>query len=257
MSLDSLGLFAAVDFTRVLDGAAGPVFAAALSAAAGFGLGYLKRKRPAKIVCEVLSASPTITFSHDMGSKVQVTYNGHPARSLAILEIAVYNDGATTVNDVDLTIALPSTTRIIEVEFPNPRAADTVAKVLRFNDSTLQIQAPYMNTLCGHNDKLLLKLMCDGDINDVSVQGRGKGWSVRRRAQADNVDSVLSKLASAIMVLLGGMLFTIANAVTLNSPLLPGFNLSTLATIGMLFVVIAVGVFPEFMRQRRLRLLRG
>lgn len=240
-----------LDINGLLHGLAGAIVTGGVTLA----IWYFNRAKPIKVVCGILSASPTVTIDRGVQTDVEVIYKGVPVKSLAILELVIFNNAATTVEKLDLAIELPQMTRVLEFEFPNPRAAENVATVTKDGESKLRIQAAYLNSLWAHGDKLLLKLVCDGDVNSLTVHGRGHGWSVEKEnltRSSSEFWGMILMIASILFVAICAAFFSEVAKANLHPALV-----STLFIGFMLGAMIVGMALPSHFEVKKMRRLRG
>lgn len=162
------------DFNSFWAGAGGPIFGAVITATGGWILWQLNRTKTSRIVCAILGTSSTVRIDPKVASAVSVTYKGEAVPSLSVLELAIYNDGDSTISNVELVIKLPDPTVILDFENDCP-----ITTVEQLDRGELRLSRPYLNAYGRHREQVNLKIICRTSAETVTLVGGGAGWSTR------------------------------------------------------------------------------
>jgi len=159
-----------------------PVVAALCSGALGvFGtvlVWFLNRKKANKIQLYLVDVTSLLNIDSTIRPMVAATYKEHPVKELSQVEYAVINSGAEKIKDIALTFTFAEKTSVLQ------SAVNSVAdfeQEIRKNQVVIKI--PYLNTYRDHGEVLTLKVLCDGPVNQITIGGRGEGWTVQLMPQ--------------------------------------------------------------------------
>lgn len=170
----NLTLFAAdqFDWPKLWVGLLGAAVSAVVTL---FGL-WLKRSRPTVIKCEEVATASLVDIAASVRSRLQITFDESPVKSLELYELEISNRGLDTINNIDLVLSFDSSARVLSC-LSAPPESKCNTEITESNKVVLSI--PYLNSSLFHSDYLYVLLLCDGPGDDLKILGRGAGWSVR------------------------------------------------------------------------------
>jgi len=133
----------------------------------------LSRKGPNKLRLYQLGITSLLNIDTKISQKVAATYDSHPVKALSQANYAIINAGHDDIKDIKLTLAFAPTTTVLELRIIGVPSTD-----LEITNNKVAFQVPLLNHYRGHTEVLMLKVLCDGSVDEMTVSGRGPGWSV-------------------------------------------------------------------------------
>ena len=135
---------------------------------------YALQRQKKRLSYELISRNQLLTVREELESKLQVIYDGQPARDICLIVVKIYNSGNVAVTSSDYEMELSINTgvsskilsaAITEVE------PDNLSVGLSVNEADVHI-AP---TLLNPRDSMSLKLLVSDFGGRISVDGRVVG----------------------------------------------------------------------------------
>ena len=178
---------------------AGWVFGMVTLAALVFAI--IQRTRPARLVFSELVTASLIDINTKIRDRITVTYNQQPIARLGHVRAEIFNDGSTIIRDAVVTLTVPDSVRILEVAAIS--SADGCHVDTQHDDRQATITAPYVNPLRDHRHTLVVSMLVDGNVADITASGGGEGWSLRqwtnRKTRLRNLMELLIAAAALLL----------------------------------------------------------
>lgn len=181
---DMQGIFLLQDIGRWLTPESLPAWIMALIALGGwFYTWYRGRSRPSKII--VFEANRTLFGKlPEAERRLSIAFNGEEIQSLAMIDLAVRNEGASTIENIHFTIQVNEEARILAVE-PQTSPDGVLIAVGESDLDGWEVTIDYLNPLSLHKEQVRLAVFCEPEPEAIQVRGGGKGWSLEFLRQAE------------------------------------------------------------------------
>lgn len=235
-------------------------FIGAMLAVAALGASFLiyqlQRSRKA-ITYEVISRTNLLTVREELEGKLQVLYEGEPAKSLTLIVLKVWNSGNQPILSVDferpLSFCTGKASRLLTAAVTYVEPPELVAE-FEAAENFLIVKPGLLNSGDAVTFKLLVRDASSSLCPDARIVGVK---SVRRAGEGSKVSPILA--TTAMVLLAAGFYLFLANVPRAeNKPPLPPVALTgiAIASVGY-FIMIYALVKMRWFRMRLLRLIRG
>lgn len=141
---------------------------------------WLSRRRVQKIVCEEAGKVSLIKIWDIVKDRIAISFDGTPVERLALLEVAISNEGMETIRDISLDVIFPQNTKVLKPDTQSTPEIPGLSVGAQIEDNQLRVHIPYLNPRRKHKHKVRLRVVVDGDVEDVRIAGGGEGWSVEQ-----------------------------------------------------------------------------
>ncbi len=141
---------------------------------------WLSRRRAQKIVCEEAGKVSLIKILDIVKDRIAISFDGTPVEGLALLEIAISNEGMETIRDISLDVIFPQNTKVLKADAQITPEIPGLCVDAQIEDNQLRVRIPYLNPRRKHKHKVRLRVVVDGDVENVRIAGGGEGWSVEQ-----------------------------------------------------------------------------
>jgi hypothetical protein len=139
----------------------------------------LTRKRGHYLTVTRLRSVSLIDLPPDFKKRTNVTFDGEPVASLSSLLLEAVNSCTESLKNAAISISLGSKTRVLGVDVTGTEAS------AKFSDcQTIHIEIPLLNSHRLHGERVEIKIICDGQVDEVRVAGRGDDWSVNYQSNS-------------------------------------------------------------------------
>lgn len=134
------------------------------------------RIRPSRIV--VFETNRAI-FSKlaEAKRRLSMSFNGQEIESLAMIELAVRNEGANTIEDIQFEIEVDESVRILAIQ-PQAAPYGVAIKDGELDSSSRAITISYLNPFSLGKHEVRLAMFCEAAPPAIELRGGGKGWSL-------------------------------------------------------------------------------
>lgn len=170
---------------------------------------YSLQRQQKKLSYAVLTANRLLTVREEIAGKIQVLYDGQPAKDLCLLVIQLHNSGNTPIATSDyerpISLFFGDVARVLSVEIVERNPSSIVADVSLENNRIV-----FTPTLLNTKDSLTVKVLLSDFLGTVKSDGRIVG--VKEITIAQIGDSY-----SKFLLFLGG-LFGIGGSLLLPDP---------------------------------------
>lgn len=113
-----------------------------------------------------------------MGDRVKVLFDDEGVGDLSAVQFEITNESTDVIKDVSLFLPFPQGTRVFEVSVECvPESLVVLTEVA--SEGEVAVRIPYLNPRRGHGDRVSLRAVCSGGVDDTTMLGGGPGWSVR------------------------------------------------------------------------------
>lgn len=153
---------------------------ALVSFAVPFLVRWLNRFRPKRIICRELRVDNLLRVGQDVSRKIEIKFAGNLIGALWIYEFEVTNPTNENIDNIGLLVNFGQGCHILEKDFRvTPQSAEQFQVQLDHDGkSKCKVNIDCLNSSKHHGHKVIVKFHCDDEINRVTIQGMGKGWSV-------------------------------------------------------------------------------
>lgn len=228
---------------------------AVVALVASFLIYQLQRSRKG-ITYDVLSRTNLLTVREELEGKLQVLYEGEPAKSLTLIVLRVWNSGNQPILAADferpVSFCTGKTSRLLSAAVTQVEPPELMVDV-----EVVENMLTIMPTLLNSGDAVTLKLLVRDSGSALCPDARVVGVKSIRRAGEGS--KLFPALATTAMILLaaGFYLYTANVPRAENKPPLPTSALAGLAIalLGYLIMIYALVKVRKF-RLRLVRLLR-
>jgi len=175
---------------------------------------YRRRPRPSKIV--VFEANRTLFGKlPEVKRRLSIAFNGQEIESLAMIDLVVRNEGASTIENIDFTVEVNEQARILAIEpQPLPPAVAMTTGYTQSDPNRWEVSMDYLNPVSLGEEQVRLTVFCAPEPDAIEVRGGGKGWSSefltkaevkarKRKAELAVVPVGIALFPLAILCLLG------------------------------------------------------
>ena len=219
---------------------------------------WIKSKNGNRIIISKISQSPQIAISKEARKALSIVYKGKPVEQLVLSNLRVYNDGTSTINNVNFQIEIsPKESSVIKNEnfFIEIEHLDPLAKTeLDYTPDdptspklwTIDLKRPFINPRRAFpEDAIRLAVFSNHEIV-FTVQGGGAGWYTRFADEEENRSSLYRRL-TALGTSASVFSFLIIGVGTILMGLFIPFGkgaVSSIALIGLgVLMIILTGLF--------------
>lgn len=111
-------------------------------------------------------------------------FNGQEIESLAMIDLVVRNEGASTIEGIEFTIEVDEQARILAIQ-PQPAPPGVTIGHLESDPSEWEVIIDYLNPMSLAKEQVRLAVFCEPEPDVVQAKGGGKGWSLDFLDQAE------------------------------------------------------------------------
>jgi hypothetical protein len=143
---------------------------------------FKKRKTPNVVICKDVDKFSLLKISRSVRKNIEVKYKKVTIQNLSRVEIEFYNNGTETIKDLIIQVIFSEKTKVLDVV--TDRTSDVIDKKIT-TENIIKFEIPHLNSYRDHKSKVTVSIVCDGEIDNYSVQGGGDGWSLKHKKMAD------------------------------------------------------------------------
>lgn len=136
--------------------------------------------------------------------QVKLLYGDQPIDMLWMTELKVRNVGRTVIPEPDLYIQVDSHTKLLGVQLEDvPPSSELEGTASALKDNMLVVAYPYLNPFHEHKQETTIKVLCDREPENLTVEGGGKGWSVvfLSSAKKRKVKSQVNRIVGPLVIM--------------------------------------------------------
>jgi uncharacterized membrane protein YidH (DUF202 family) len=199
---------------------------------------WLQQQRKG-VTFEVISHTSLLTVREELQGKLQVLYDGEPARSLSVLVVKVWNSGNQPILPVDyerpISFCVGQPARILSADVTELEPAS-----LSINCRTEGNQIALDSVLMNPGDSITIKLLVRDSVNVICPDARIVGVkTIRQAGSSGRAFNFLSGSALVTMVL--GFYLFFSNLPKADPR--PAWPLSVYVGIGLVVIAYALLLF--------------
>jgi hypothetical protein len=161
---------------------------------------WRNRRRPQKVVCRKRRVTSLVDVKKTVGTRIKVTLDNKVVQNLSLIEFDVVNAGITIINDIRILFNFDPSTKILDrrIKEHSVRAADFELHVGTTEQNIEDIRIPYLNPYSEHRHKIFVGILCDGEVDDVTIIGGGPGWTIQHQQGTPNRTLLSAGLLTAL-----------------------------------------------------------
>jgi hypothetical protein len=225
---------------------------AVLALVVSFVIYQLQRQRKG-VTYDVLSRTHLLTVREELEGKLQVLYEGEPAKSISLLVVKIWNSGNQPILSTDyerpISFCTGEASRILSADVTDVEPSGLMVKV-NTNENAVTLSS----TLLNPGDALTLKLLVRDTGNALCADARIVG--VKSVQRAGHSSRLFTALATTGMVLLAAGFYVFFANVP-RSEAKPPIPLKAFIGIGIATIGYAVLIYALVkVRRLRIRLVR-
>lgn len=139
------------------------------------------KPKPNIIICEQLSEIQLIRYG--LAEELPFLYGSEELKNPWIIRLLLTNIGSTEILEPNIIIKVDESAKILKPRFQiNPYREIINSKIDQKSDQEITLKLDYLNPIKPHNETLKIDLICDGIVENLTITGSGKGWSVQFKA---------------------------------------------------------------------------
>lgn len=158
------------------------------------------RIRPSKIV--VFEANRTLfTKLPEAEKRLSMAFNGREIESLAMIDLAVRNEGASTIENIHFKVEVDEPVRILAVQ-PQITPPGVMIDYAESDPNTWAITIGYLNPVALLKEQVRLAVFCEPEPGEIDARGGGKGWALEflDRAELEARKARSERMRSLVLI---------------------------------------------------------
>ena len=204
---------------------------------------YQQRKGN-RVIVNMLSQSPQITFSNSVQKKLEIIYNGKKVDNLVLTQFVIFNQGDKIIKPLILDVSVkPKSGNFTFAELNISDPQEITKSIMDRETGAVAIERPYLNPKNKYQEEEI-KVSVFSDVElDFSVSGGGEDWATKLVGQ-DELDPKRGYYFSIFLsiAIIGIMILVVLNVITNFSDLV---TISVGLVICFLFYIDRFHIFPK------------
>lgn len=152
------------------------------------------RKRKKHIFCTELFRQRLVHTQEVLGN---IQYNGRNLTSVSLSKVQIINNTSQVIEEPEITISLEGNVSILSATslpiVPEER--------LTVSEKQIILKPEYMNTYDDHDEKYVVTIIYENNIDKLNFSGRGQGWTIKQQPTMTKLQKILTIQAFILIAL--------------------------------------------------------